>query len=110
MFADANKYRLGMISESGKLFEAVLKKTYKSPTDTAEYPYRITVRDITFLCKYPAVIRIILDGKTYERKVRGSEKLQNVIVEKSGSVLELESTEENAYIAPLCVNVDLSKR
>ncbi len=112
VFADDNKYRLGMISESGKLFETALKKTYKSPTDTAEYPYQITVRDITLLCKYPAVIRIILDGKTYERTVKGSEKLQNVVVERSGSVLEfeIESTEENAYIAPLCVNVDLSKR
>lgn len=112
VFGDDNKYRLGMISESGKLFETALKKVYKSPTDTAQYPYMITVRDITLLCKYPATLRIILDGKKYERKVKGSEKLQNVIVEKSGSVLEfeIESTQENAYIAPLCVNVDLSKR
>jgi len=112
VFGDDNKYRLGMVSESGKLFDTALKKVYKSPTDTAQYPYQITVRDITLLCKYPATIRIILDGKKYERKVKGSEKLQNVIVEKSGSVLEfeIESTEENAYIAPLCVNVDFSKR
>ena len=112
VFGDENKHRIGMMSESGKLFENALKKVYVSPTDTAEYPYQITVRDIALLCKYPATLRVILDGKKYERKIKASEKLQNVIVEKSGTVLkfEIECTGENAYIAPLCVNVDLTKR
>lgn len=112
VFGDGNKHRIGMMSESGKLFENVLKKVYKSPTDIAEYPYVKTVRNITLLCKYPATLRVRLDGKTYERRVNGSDKLQNVVIEKSGGVfeLEIESTTAEAYIAPLCVNVDLIKR
>ncbi len=112
VFGDGNKYRIGMISDSGKLFGNALTKVYKSTTDIAEYPYVKTVRDITLLCKYPVTLRVVLDGKKYERKVRGSEKLQSVIVEKCGSVLqiEIESKTANAYVAPLCVNVDLTKR
>ncbi len=110
-FLDDNKNRIGMASKSGCVLGKVTRKVYKSPIGTVQSPYMKVVRSVSVLSKYPIKIRAILDGKSCEKQIGGSEKMQIVGIEKCASVVsfEIESDVQNAYIAPLYVSVDLMR-
>lgn len=107
----ANKNRVGMMSKSGCVMGAITKKIYKSPIGVVQSPYMKTVRYVSVLSKYPIKIRAVLDGKICEKEVAGSEMMQNVIIEKCGSVVsfEIESDVQNVYVVPMYASVDLMR-
>lgn len=103
--------RLGQAAENGKVFSSVTKKVYKSPENILSAPSIKTVRSVSFVSKYPLTLRLVADGKKSEYKVQGKDEMQTVACEKSGSVIsfEIETNEQNAYVSPLIVTLDVTR-
>lgn len=110
-FQDENKNRLGMMSDNGKVFATITQKTYQSPETSLGSPFFKTVRGASILTKYPVTLGVTTDGVGYEFKVAGSEKQQYIPIEKCGLriMFEIKSAEQNAYVAPLLVDVDFGR-
>lgn len=111
-FGDGNKHRLGMISKSGKLFGAATEKVYESPETTLGSPTYKTVRGASIFSKYPITLGVVLDGKEYDFAVNGGDEQWYIPVEKCGVRVQfkIKSTEQNAYVAPLAVDLDVERR
>ena len=111
-FGDGNKHRLGMISKSGKLFGAATEKVYESPETTLGSPTYKTVRGASIFSKYPITLGVVLDGKEYDFAVNGGDEQRYIPVEKCGVRVQfkIKSTEQNAYVAPLAVDLDVERR
>ena len=111
-FGDGNKHRLGMISKSGKLFGAATEKVYESPETTLGSPTYKTVRGVSIFSKYPITLGVVLDGKEYDFAVNGGDEQRYIPVEKCGVRVQfkIKSTEQNAYVAPLAVDLDVERR
>lgn len=103
--------RLGQAAENGKVFSTATKKVYKSPENILSAPSIKTVRSVSFVSKYPLTLRLVADGKKSEYKVQGKNEMQTVACEKSGSVIsfEIETNEQNAYVSPLIVTLDVTR-
>lgn len=101
--------RLGQAATNGKVFSQATKKSYKSPENILVTPYVKAVRCVSLVSQYPLTLKLVADGKKYEFKVKGSDKMQTIAIEKSGSVIgfELETEEQNAYVSPLFVSLDV---
>ena len=110
-FSNENKHRLGMFSQSGKLFGVATQKVYESPETTLGSPTFKTVRGVSIFAKYPMTLGVILDSKEYDFAVKGSEKQQYIPVEKCGVRVQflLKTNEQNAYIAPMSVDIDVER-
>ncbi len=107
-FAKTYKNRLGMISDSGKVFATVLKKTYASPFSDLGTAVPKTIRELQVMTKYSVTLSVKTDDNAYTFDLAGSDKPQRVIVEKSGVQIgvELCSEEQNLEIAPIVAVLD----
>ena len=101
-----------MISKSGKLFGETTEKVYESPETTLGSPNYKTVRGVSIFSKYPITLGVVLDGKEYDFAVSRSGEQQYVPVEKCGVRVKfkIKSTQQNAYVAPLAVDLDVERR
>lgn len=110
-FQDGNKNKLGMMSESGKIFDTATQKVYKSPETMLGYPLSKTVRGVSIFTKYPIELDVIFDGKRYAFDVAGSDLQQYVPIEKCGVriAFEIKTAQQNAHIAPMFVDVDVER-
>ena len=108
-FGSSYKNRLGMFSQSGKLFTDALSKKYKSPfTDLGTTAHK-TVRYITVTTEYNVTLKVILDNNTYTYSLTGNAKPQKIIVEKCGVKfgIELSTTINNLVISPMVATIDV---
>ena len=110
-FQDGNKNKLGMMSESGKIFDTATQKVYKSPETMLGYPLSKTVRGASIFTKYPIELDVIFDGKRYAFNVEGSDMQRYVPIEKCGVriAFEIKTAQQNAHIAPIFVDVDVER-
>lgn len=110
-FQDGNKNKLGMMSESGKIFDTATQKVYKSPETMLGYPLSKTVRGVSIFTKYPIELDVIFDGKRYAFNVEGSDMQRYVPIEKCGVriAFEIKTAQQNAHIAPIFVDVDVER-
>lgn len=110
-FQDGNKNKLGMMSESGKIFDTATQKVYKSPETMFGYPLSKTVRGASIFTKYPIELDVIFDGKRYAFNVEGSDMQRYVPIEKCGVriAFEIKTAQQNAHIAPMFVDVDVER-
>lgn len=110
-FQDGNKNKLGMMSESGKIFDTATQKVYKSPETMLGYPLSKTVRGASIFTKYPIELDVIFDGKRYAFNVEGSNMQRYVPIEKCGVriAFEIKTAQQNAHIAPMFVDVDVER-
>ena len=110
-FQDGNKNKLGMMSESGKIFDTATQKVYKSPETMLGYPLSKTVRGASIFTKYPIELDVIFDGKRYAFNVEGSDMQRYVPIEKCGVriAFEIKTAQQNAHIAPMFVDVDVER-
>lgn len=110
-FQDGNKNKLGMMSESGKIFDTATQKVYKSPETMLGYPNFKTVRGVSIFTKYPIELDVIFDGKRYAFNVEGSDMQRYVPIEKCGVriAFEIKTAQQNAHIAPIFVDVDVER-
>ena len=55
---------------------------------------------------------MVLDGKEYDFAVNGGDEQRYIPVEKCGVRVQfkIKSTEQNAYVAPLAVDLDVERR
>ena len=111
-FSDDNKNKLGMMSESGKVFETVTTKTYESPENTLGSPYYKTIRGASVFTKYPITLKVILDGKEYKFNIAAKDTQQYIPIEKCGIRVkfEIEAQTAHAYVSPVSVDVDVERR
>ena len=100
--------KLGMVSKSGKVMGAATQKRYISPYSTLSSSSLKTVRSVSLVTSTPLTLTVKLDGKRYEYRVRGSEYMQTIPVEKCGCRVgfELVCESADAYVTPLGVSVD----
>lgn len=110
-FQDGNKNKLGMMSESRKIFDTATQKVYKSPETMLGYPLSKTVRGVSIFTKYPIELDVIFDGKRYAFNVEGSDMQRYVPIEKCGVriAFEIKTAQQNAHIAPIFVDVDVER-
>ena len=110
-FTGDNKNKLGMMSESGKIFDTATQKVYKSPETMLGYPLSKTVRGASIFTKYPIELDVIFDGKRYAFNVEGSDMQRYVPIEKCGVriAFEIKTAQQNAHIAPMFVDVDVER-
>lgn len=111
-FSGDNKNKLGMMSESGKVFETVTTKTYESPENTLGSPYYKTIRGASVFTKYPITLKVILDGKEFKFNIAAKDTQQYIPIEKCGIRVkfEIEAQTAHAYVSPVSVDVDVERR
>ena len=111
-FTGDNKNKLGMMSESGKVFETVTTKIYESPENTLGSPYYKTIRGASVFTKYPITLKVILDGKEYKFNIAAKDTQQYIPIEKCGIRVkfEIEAQTAHAYVSPISVDVDVERR
>ncbi len=111
-FSDDNKNKLGMMSESGKVFETVTAKVYESPENTLGSPYYKTIRGASVFTQYPITLKAILDGKEYKFNIAAKDTQQYIPIEKCGIRVKfkIEAQTAHAYVSPISVDVDVERR
>ena len=111
-FSDENKNKLGMMSESGKVFETVTAKVYESPENTLGSPYYKTIRGASVFTEYPITLKVILDGKEYKFNIAAKDTQQYIPIEKCGIRVKfkIEAQTAHAYVSPISVDVDVERR
>ncbi len=111
-FTGDNKNKLGMMSESGKVFETITTKIYESPENTLGSPYYKTIRGASVFTKYPITLKVILDGKEYKFNIAAKDTQQYIPIEKCGIRVkfEIEAQTAHAYVSPISVDVDVERR
>lgn len=103
--------RLGMLSKSGCVFLQPTKKVYKSPKTILGDTRLKIVREVSLVSKYPVTVGVDIDGKIKKIKVKGSDKLQKIPIEKSGYriAFDIESDSQEAYVANMNVYFEVAK-
>ncbi len=111
VFADGNKNKIGMLSDSGSVLDVNTKKVYKSPYGIMSEPNVKILRDVCITTKYPLTLAIIIDDTRHAFELAGSEKQQKIVVEKCGTefAFELESEEKSAYVLPIEANFEIMR-
>ncbi len=111
-FSGDNKNKLGMMSESGKVFDKVTAKTYESPENTLGSPYYKTIRGASVFTKYPITLKVILDGKEHKFNIAAKDTQQYIPIEKCGirAKFKIEAQTAHAYVSPISVDVDVERR
>ena len=111
VFASAFRNRLGMISESGKLFDANLKKIYESPYSDLGIAEAKTLRELIVKTENEIAVTVKIDGKTFEYLLSAKDNAQKIVVEKSGEKMsvKLVATTKDLKIAPVIAHIDIMR-
>lgn len=110
VFDTGFKNKLGMLSESGKLFSNNLVKIYATPFSDLGTSAVKTVRKLVVKTDHAITVKIKTDGDEMSFALTGSDKAQTLIVERCGERVgvSIRSVEQNLKIAPITMYVDFT--
>lgn len=73
---DGSLHRLGMIDNSGKIFDKVTDKVWITPESDFNYPDRYKlIKEIYLETRKDCIVRVMVDGKSKDYTVKGKEGL-----------------------------------